>query len=712
MGDIKRVFTSCAHDCGGKCPLEAHVEDGRVVKMAVRREWLERTHSPACKRGLNYTDRLYDPNRLKTPLIRDGERGSGRFREASWDEALTHVANGFQDIIARRGNEGLTSLSRTGAFSALLNDAAPMGARFMDSLGGYTEMIGGYSMDGARVASSAMYGTVSTDHSRDDMLHSRLIILWGLDPINTRHGSSTPVFVRQALAKGIPVIAIDPVKTATAKIATRWIAPRPGTDTAVLVAMAHVLIAEGLVDQAFLDRFTHGYDNFRDYVTGKIDGTPKTPDWAAAISGVDAETIRWLARSYGSTKPASLIPGWGPQRSAQGEQFTRLCSTLACMTGNLGVHGGNPAGGGWGPAPSRGFAIPRIGNKLPHRVRLFRWADMLIHGKAGGYPADVKGVYCIGGNLITQHGHVAKSIQALMSLEFLVVQDVFPTPVARYADVVLPACTFLEREDMQVPWCGHGNFIVYQQKAIEPMWNTRVDYEIAAELAERMGAGEAFTGGRTPEQWLRKFAADIGIPDFEAFRESGIHHFPELENFVSLTDHIHGGKPFDTPSGKIEITISANWNPADPSVPPYPVHQPIWEGPEDPIMQDFPLQMVTPHDRRNINSTIISFGQTPPELRIHPADAGRYGIATGETVAMVSPRGRITAVVEVTDEVREGVVALPPGHWHPDQSPEEWMATTANALTSDRPTRWGQCPTLHTCAVRLEKLSQAAAAAE
>jgi anaerobic dimethyl sulfoxide reductase subunit A len=269
------------------------------------------------------------------PQKRVGSRGQGKFERISWDEALDTLANELNRVKQTYGNEGIF-LATGGGYLAGLHNGGFAAQRLLNQFGGCVTHYGNISSEGAVWASLTQYGSVMVGHSRDDMLNSKLILLWGWDPARMISGTNTMYHVIKARENGAKVIVVDPRYNDTAAtVADEWIPIYPGTDTAVFVAMAYVMIKEELHDQAFLDKYTIGFEKFRDYVLGQEDGVNKTPAWASEISGVPAETIERLAREYAGTKPAALMDCQGPARSAMGEQYNR------CAAGNVGRPGGS-----------------------------------------------------------------------------------------------------------------------------------------------------------------------------------------------------------------------------------------------------------------------------------------------------------------------------------------------------------------------------------
>ncbi len=701
--------TSCAHDCGGKCLLYAHIVDGNVRKLEAPSKYEHDGRvvwQNACIRGLRYDRRLYHPDRLKYPLIRVGKKGGTDFRRASWSEALALVAKMLHKVKSEYGNEAILDMSRGGAYTGVLHNPRPWCRRFLNTLGGRVELRGVYSSDATTPMSTITYGTNITDHSRDDLPNSKLVLLWGWNPFDTVFGSDTLHWLSEAKRGGTKLVCIDPRRTATAKFCHVWIPIRPSTDTAMLVAMAYVIVREQLHDQDFIRRFMVGFEKFAEYVLGEEDGVPKTPQWAEAICGVPASVISSLAEEYATNKPAALRPGLGPQRTYPGEQFARAASVLAAMTGNVGIHGGNPAGASYGPGPVTGVFPPTVENKVKIVVPIFRWHDLLLKGRTGGYPTDIKLAYMTGGNILNQHGNINLARKALEQLEFFIAHDQFLTPTLRYADVVLPACTFMERNDITVPWEGHGNFLLYHSKLVEPMYESKSDMVIFSELAELMGLKDF--NPKSEEEWLKEFAARWEVPDFEEFRSRGFYILKREKPCVAFWEQIHKGKPFPTPSGKIEIYSSVLAQHNDPSAPPLPKWIGGFEGPTHPLAAEYPLQLISPKSKDRINSIMYNTPVGPIQhqfLWVNPLDAESKGIKDGSQVKVWNKRGMCIAWAEVTDSVMPGVVSLTQGAWFTPDDKGVDTGGNPNVLTSDMATPYAQATTQHTLLVQVRPIS-------
>lgn len=703
---MREVLTGCAHDCGGKCLLVAHVKDGRVVRMTGAPEAVRRHHLEPCARGLRYEARVHHPDRLLRPLMRrpGSERGQADFREVSWDEALDHVAGRLAEIRDESGPGALLCHGRSGSFTSCFHETALLTKRFFALAGGYLGLTGNYSNGAAGPASQLTYGTQRTGNSRSDWFRSQLILIWGWDPLVTVFGSHTGWALRECRRRGIPIVAVDPRRSATAAFADRWVPIRPGTDVALLNAMAHELIVRGWIDAEFIARHTTGFEAYRDHLLGRADGVPKTPEWQAPITGVPPEVARWLAKAYGTRRPAALMPGWGPQRSRQGEQFHRAAAALASIAGYVGVPGGGAAGIDRGPGPLDEAQVPVPPNPYPHRIPIYRWTDCVLRGTAGGYPAQPRAAHIVGGNPLGQHPDTNKTARALAALDLVVVHEHFLTPTARHADVVLPATTFLEREDILRPYDGLGCFYLYQGRAIPPQGQARDDWEVLAELAGRLGFGAAFTEGRDAAAWLRWIAGRAGIPDFDAFRAAGIHWTvapgpdgdPEgAEPFVAFREQIEGGKPFPTPSGRIELYCER----IDPPIPRYLDHA---EGATDPARARLPLQLLSPKARARTNSTPTT-AQPEPAVTLHPDDAARRGLAAGERVRVWNDRGACLVQLRVSADVLPGVALLPSGAWVRWGEDGADQGGCPNTLTCDEGTAWGRASIQQSVLVEVER---------
>jgi anaerobic dimethyl sulfoxide reductase subunit A len=673
---MPRFPVFCGKDCGGKaCPLIAQIEQGRVTR--IRHNKAAGPTIRGCPRGWALHRETEAPDRIVTPLIRTGPRGSSQFREASWEEALALTAGRLGEIGARSGPTAVLGLASAGSLGAL--HATPVLLnRFLACFGGGTRLTSNYS-NGA--ASFALPYLLGGDWSRSGfdaatLPAARMIILWGANILETRLGAEVPARLLEARRGGAQIVVVDPRRSYTAqKTGAWWIPCRPGTDAALMLALLHVLITEGLADRAAIGRLSAGFERLEEYVMGGEGGRGCTPAWAAAICGTPAGEIVRLARAWAAAKPALLFPGFSIQRVFAGEEPYRLTIALQLATGNFGRYGGSTG------SMNQLLPLPRVGrlavppNPAAASVPAVRWPDAILAGRAGGYP-DLKAIYNLGSNLLNQGADVRKGIAAFAKVDFAVSHEFFLTPTARHCDVILPAATALEKEDIGLPWAG--NYLLYKPAVLAPRGMARSDYEILGELAERLGFGAAFTEGRSAAQWIERFLADSEIPDREAFRKSGVYLAPQQAR-TGLADFAAdpAGSPLDTPSGRVEIASDRYARQTGfPAIP-------TWQPP--PRDERFGLLMVSPKSRHYTHSQSNLpplKGRQPQALTMHPADAAARGIAPGDRVCIYNDRGEGIVPVRLSPEVMEGVVSLPEGIWAELDEKGVDRAGSANLFTA------------------------------
>ena len=752
MSETKIIPTTGRNNCGGRCIIYAHVRDGIIEKLSTETTGTPEHPVPlcACARGLNYHKTFLGEDRLRWPMKRTGERGEGKFSRISWEEAL--------DILT---SEYIRIRDTYGPGSRYVNDgcgisAVMRGDRIMRRLlaldGGYLGSYNSYSSACIRNATDITYGTSETGTHPSDWLNSQLIILWGHNPAETRFDSSSMFYLKKAKAAGIPVIVIDPRKNDTVlALDAQWIPIRPATDSALADAMAYVIIKEGLQDQGFLDTCCLGFDaahmpegvdpslNCLSYLMGENDGIPKTPEWGETITGIPADTIRELAIRYATTKPAAIIQGYGAQRNAYGEQSARGVILLTCLTGNVGISGGSAAGSGdCSTHKLPKFPVPD--NPYNRELPVFLWTDAIDHGKEMNeydgirtcdqgifddpkdiaLDSNIKMIFNLASNtLINQHGDInrtAKLLKDTSKCEFIVCSDLFMTASAKFADLLLPGISMFEEENITKPW-KFTEFLGFNNKVIEPLYECKTEYEWIRELAKGIGLEEEFTEGRDYSQWMSYIYEDLRtsepeLPEYDEFREKGIYKFEEGHYPISFEKEVKDPKhyPFPTPSGKIELFSTKLWkNPMKDFMPPIPRYVAPPEGPQDPLTKRFPLQLSGWHSKcrtHTVHDNNLNLRKLDPQkLWIHPEDAAARSINDGDMVLVYNDRGQVKIPAKITDRVAKGVTTLSQGTCYtPDENGVDTRGSI-NVLTSQRPTPFARGNGQHTNLVEVKKLT-------
>ena len=739
----KIVKTSGSHNCGGRCVIKAHVKNNRIVRISTEDDIIDTFNVPqlrGCLRCRSYRNRIYNHNRLKYPMKRVGKRGEGKFKRITWDEALDIIADNTKRLMNQYGPDSVYIQLASGNQGKVAERAWM--ARLLGMYGGYLSYYGSYSAACTQIATPYTYGTIFTGNSREDWVNSKLIILLGFNPAETIHGTNTSYYLKMAKNSGAKIICIDPIYSSTASaLSDQWIPIRPTTDSALLDAMAYVMITENIYDKNFVDTYCLGFDeenmpagiakgnSFKSYILGESDDkTPKTPKWAESITGIPKETIINLAREYATNRPGALIQGLGPQRHAYGEQVVRSGTVLAAMTGNVGVKGGWACGTGF-PARNEYVASIPFNNPNKAKISMFSWPDAIQRGKGMGAELSVTGVeqltsnikliFNLGGNcLMNQHGDsngTAKILEDENLVELIVLSDHFLTPSAKFADILLPADNMMEREDIVTPW-GFGDYVLYMNKAVDTVFECRNGYDWISDFADRLGLKEKFTEGKTLEEWMRYLVEETskknpGFPSYEEFKENAIYRWEYDEPSIAFKEQIENpiDNPFPTPSGKIEIFSKDLWDKNNPKeIPAIPKYISSWEGPEDPLKEKYPLQCIGHHTKRRVHSIFDNTSWMeevePQAVWINTIDANERGIVNGEVVKIFNDRGIVAIPAKVTPRIMPGVVSIPQGAWYtPDEQGIDRRGCI-NTLTKYHPTPLAFGNPSHTNLVQISKV--------
>nr|WP_272477216.1 molybdopterin-dependent oxidoreductase [Baekduia alba] len=667
---------------------------------------------------------LSDRARITEPMIRAGwlehgprkgfdGRGTEPFVAVSWDRALDLAAAEVDRVHRAHGPTAIYGGSCGWASAGRFHHAQSQVHRFLAQAGGYTTSYGSYSVGAMEIIMPRVIGGDKWSIFDRGVMwpeladHGELVVSFGglaaknaqVNPggIGRHH---VPDLQRRCCDAGVQFVNVSPVRDDVADwLGAQWVALRPNTDVALMLGLAHVIVTEDRHDRDFLDRCCTGYDVFERYLLGRDDGVPKDPRWAAAITELPEAVILDLARRIAERRTVINV-SWSVQRQEHGEQTYWMATTLAALSGSMGLPGGGLAAGlgttsiGVRPGRYNVAAFPQGRNPVDAVIPVARVADMLLgagasydfNGQRRTYP-DIRLVYWAGGNPFHHHQDLNRLVRAWREPETVIVHDSWWNPVVRFADIVFPVATSLERNDFAV---GMNDLTVTaMHKAVDPPGEVRSDYEVFAALAERLGRGDQFTEGRTAEEWVRELyertcaelaAEGVDLPTFETFWERGRTELPEspapssgvLADLRADPDE----HPLDTPSGRIEIFSETI---AGFEYDDCPGH-PAWMAPREWLgatgTDRFPLHLISNQPRTRLHSQYDNgshsraskvAGREP--VVMHPEDARERGIAEGDVVRLFNDRGACLTGAALSDGVRRGVVVLATGAWYDPEEP-------------------------------------------
>ena len=721
-------------DCGGRCKMLSTVREGCV--LGVRPDQMSAMRFSGCPRGAAYRPTFLSSRRLRYPMERVGKRGEGRFRRISWKEAVDKVT----DVLRVSKEEGPGSryvMSGAGVCGVL--QGSELTKRLLELDGGRLGYYSTYSVGCALPVLPRMFGEVAIANHETEILHSKLLLLWGNNLVTNHFGSAQKRMLMLAKEQGTRIIVIDPRQSDTVLAAAdQWVPIRPGTDSALADAMCWIIWQEKLYDKAFVNRFCVGFDDehlpegvpagesYVAYLSGVKDGVEKTPLWAEKITGIPADTIRQLAVDYATARYACILPGLGPQRTLNGEQAYRSILTLACLTGGLAEPGGGIIT--WTRPGSEKPEIQIGDNPYPLSIAAFQWWRAVecpetmtaARGVRGGERLEcpVRYLFSIAsGMLLNQHSDINHTLRLLQDddkIKKIVLTDLFMTPSARGADLILPAPSFFETENISPPWAGE-DYVLYNHAAIAPLFESRLELDWLRECAQRLDLEEAFAQGRRDlRDWLRhsweEFREKVpSAPEFDLFFKDSIALLPDVHQRIRFWENIEEDVPFKTPSGKIEIFMRELYDRPIPNMLPTPGYVATEEGAEDPMRAKYPLQLIGYHSKRRCHS--IHDGNPwleeleAPCVWIHPADAKARDIHDGQLVEVFNDRGRVRIPANVTSRIVSGVVAMSEGGWYtPDKNGTD-IRGSINVLTmSHRATPLGNANPQHTNLVEIKPI--------
>jgi len=686
----KETVTGICGICPGGCGVHIELVDGKIEKISPIKD---HPIGVVCVRGLHAKEIVYSNDRLKFPLRRIGERGEGRFERTTWDDALDRIAHGFQKIKKEYGAEAVMTYFGRGSFDNNLPDVFGARGLAVQGVSGFIFPFGSPNGSGCSAVCYVSYGifaSMSTigaemESTFADFDNTDLIVLWGANPPT----DSPPNKVKKILdakKRGVRLIVIDHMRSDVAKMADHWVGVRSGTDGALALSLMNVIINEHLYDEAFVQNWTKGFEELRQYVQ------QFPPEKGEAITRVPKETISAMAREIAGVKGASLVMYTGLEYTNSGVQNIRSVLSLWAITGNIDVPGGLLF------RPRSPVRFPRIRLDPPKGVKPIGadkyplFCDMLKSAqfmeaprailKSDPYP--VKALLVLGASILTSLPNPDLWKECFRKLDFMVVFDRFMTGDGMYADIVLPATTNFENLGYQrYP----GGYCQLRQKVIEPIGEARSGFLFLTQLAGKLGYGDLFPA--TEEERVR-FAfkdAPVSLEDLKAHPEgvrydAGRMEYRKCEKGLLRSD----GKPgFNTPSGKVELVSSMLEKYGYDGLPVYvePTEGPLGS-PE--LYRKYPLVLNTgarlqsAFRSQHLNIPGLLKLQPKPQVLINPVDAEARGISDGNKVWVESPRGKVGVRARVTDDVMAGQVELNVGGGSPIQT-EEWRDANANFVT-------------------------------
>lgn len=736
----------------------ARVVDGRLTGLAP----FEGDRNPSALLA-GTQEGVYSELRIRQPMVRASwlrrvtgvdhrlRRGSDGYVAVSWSQALDLAAKAITETINRRGNRAIYAGSYGWASAGRFHHAPSLLHRFFNGVGGSVQHLQTYSYAAAQIicphvvgSNDCVFGGTTTTWPSIRAHTERFFLFGGLNVGNAQVNAGgvltheTELRVADLARKdGFRLYSISPIRDDTpAAMGAQWVPIRPGTDTALMLGIAHVLIDEGLADLDFLASHTVGYERLRDYILGTDDGTPKTPHWAAAITGIDAQTIAELAQQM--ARHRSLLTGtWSLQRADHGEQPYWMMIALAAMLGQVGLPGGGVCFG-YGSTGNRGeprspFGAPRMEegeNPVDLRIPVARVADMLLepgkavsfNGRQIRYP-EIDLVYWAGGNPFHHHQDLNRLVRAFARPQTVIVNEIYWTATARRADIVFPATTALERNDLAAS--SSDNHLMAAKRQIEPVGQARDDFDIFLGLAQRLGAEQAFSLRLDEAGWLRRLYGRFSercargghtLPDFDQFWAGEVLPMPGAREQYDLFAEFRSdaaAHPLATPSGRIELWSQTI---ADFGYPGFPAH-PAWLEPQEWLGKAAPdeLHLISNQPATRLHAQLDPFGVSRESkhrgrepLRLHPADAARRGLAAGDIVRIHNARGACLAAVWLDDALLPGVAQLATGAWYDPLEPgvpdSLEVHGNPNVLTSNRATSpLSQAPAHHSTLVRIER---------
>ena len=722
------------------------VDDDRVT--ALRDFGEDQDPSPI---GQGIIDVLSGPTRITTPMVRKGwlEGGAGAAREkrgqedfvaVTWDEVNQLLADELSRVRRDYGNRAIYAGSYGWASAGRFHHAQSQLKRFLNCIGGCTSSKNAYSYAAAEVVVPHVLGTfrgfIDASTSWESIASDcDLFVAFGGVPLKngqiSQGGTGAHVQkagVSAAYKAGVQFVNISPLRSDVMDgINAEWLAPRPSTDAALMLGLAHTLMVEALHDQAFLNRYTVGFERFAAYLAGQQDGIAKSADWAADICALPADTIRDLARRMAKSRTMISV-AWALTRQDHGEQPYWAAITLAAMLGQIGLPGAG-IGFWYSAVNNMGLnrhqidyaSFPQGTNPIDDFIPVARLTDMLENpggrfdydGQSYEYP-DIRLVWWAGGNPFHHHQDLNRMRGAWAKPDTIIVNEWCWNALAKHADIVLPCTTTLERSDIAIS--PKDPYLVVMDQAIKPVGHARDDYQIMCGIAAKLGVQEAFTEGRSAAEWQRwiwdesrqRASHDgIEIPDWDSLQQNGWVKVPEPKKPTVMMEEFRNdpeANPLATPSGKIEIFSEkiASFGYDD-----CPGHA-VWLEPFEWLgrANSDQLHMISNQPHNKLHSQLdhgsVSEGDRPhgvEPVTMHPADAKSRNLSAGQIVCINNMRGACFAELNISADIRPGVIQIATGAWY-DPDGNTCRKGNPNTLTPDKGTSaLAQGPIAHSCLV-------------
>jgi len=633
------VKFACPMDCFDACGLLAEVADGRVVRLKGDSDH-PLTRGRICSKGKKLLERLYHPKRLLSPIYKE----AGQWKTLSWEAALDMLAQRLASAIRRHGRHAILYYADSG-YGGLAKSVDHL---FFSHLGGVSVPRGSLCWAAGMAAQRYDFGDVR-GHAPHDLAKAGCILIWGRNPVATN--PHLMPFIQKAREKGATLTVIDPLVTLTARQADVHLQPKPGTDGALALAMAHHLLATDRIDRAYIDQHTTGFDRFAATLPDV------SPDRAAVITGLDADAIRQAAEHYADQPPAAIIIGMGLQRYVNGGNTVRCIDALAAMTGNIGRSGGganyaNRAITRW---VDREAGCPPAAHRNDRTFPLPRMARFMR--AAAAPPIDVAMI--AKANPLVQMPDVRAFQAAFRQVPFKIVIDMFMTDTARAADLVLPCTSILEEEDL-VFSSMFSPYLNYSRRVVPPPDGVLGEYELFRRLASRMQLD------RYPDMPVRRFLASAIQPLTRQFGLT-LDQLASAPFKIPDADIPWSDGNFATPSGHYEFYSQQAM---DDGGHPLPVYLPPRSA-----SPDFPLRLLTPHYPHSLHSQQFAFRSDRPVASIHPEEGFHHDLENNQLIRVISARGQIEAKLKLDNAIPRRAIKIDQGWWR--------ESGAVNCLTAD-----------------------------